>query len=133
MLISDVYLWGCVPAESACIEPETVLFLVTVKPRDTSVGGVELPRRRDRGLEQERINHALQPKHAGVGQFDLQLSACGLEDRHGDEIRGRGTGRRGQMTRWALRGNLPGGGRRSPMDTPLPVIERRDTNAELPT
>ena len=40
--------------------------------------------------------------------------------------------RRGQVTRWALRGNPLGESRRGLMDTFLPVVERRDADAELP-
>jgi hypothetical protein len=91
---------------------------------------VVLPGRCDCGLKHEGVNDALEPYHAGVGQFDLQLRArAGVEDRHRDEIRGRGTGGHGHMTRGVLCGNLSQGVRRSLMDTFLPVVERRDTES----
>jgi hypothetical protein len=40
-------------------------------------GAVEKSCRRDRGLKQGGIDDALEPYHAGVGQFDLQLRARG--------------------------------------------------------
>ena len=36
ILISDACIWGCAPAESVCIEPETGLFLLSVRPSMTS-------------------------------------------------------------------------------------------------
>jgi hypothetical protein len=60
---------------------------------------IKLPGRRDRRLEQRRINHSPEPHHAGIGQLDFQLDArAGIEDRYRHEVGDRAVGRRDRIT-----------------------------------
>ena len=97
------------------------------------VGTIELPGRRDRGLKQGRINRTPEPYDAGVGERDLQLRPRdGVDDRHRHGAGNCGVSRCGPRTCRAPRGLVPRGVGCCRRDTFLPVIERRETDAEAP-
>ena len=95
-------------------------------------GAIELPGRRDRGAEQPGTECAFEPHHAGIGQLDFQIGAyAGIDDRHRHEVAGAAAaGVIGSGDGWST-GIRPEGGAGTLLDPSPPVVERRDTDAEL--